>query len=97
LDWKSTRRHLGLETPKRKRKRLSEEHRIKIGKGRQKTTARKHYEKAMGWIDGFPNRTPPEPFAALEGSPHAVEYNFASVRLHVRRWRFCVSTDSLRS
>jgi hypothetical protein len=53
----------GVETPKRKRKRLSEEHRIKIGKGRQKTTTRKHYEKAMDWIEGVPNRAPPEPFA----------------------------------
>lgn len=53
----------GLETPKWKRKRLSEEHRIKISEGIQKTWARKHYEKAMGWIDGVPNRAPPEPFA----------------------------------
>ena len=53
----------GLETPKWKRKKLSEEHRIKISEGIQKTWARKHYEKAMGWIDGVPNRAHPEPFA----------------------------------
>ena len=53
----------GVETPKRKKKRLSEEQRIKISEGRQKGTARKHYQKAMGWIDGLPNRAPPVPFA----------------------------------
>jgi hypothetical protein len=53
----------GVQTPKRKRRGLSEEHRIKISESRQKGTARKHYEKAMGWIDGFPNRAPPEYYA----------------------------------
>ena len=39
-------------------RRLSEEHRIKIGKGIQKTTACKHYAKAIGlW------GAPPVPFA----------------------------------